>query len=356
MDNSYDVILTAGEKEILSLFRKSNASILFSAESFCWPDESLASSYPRIEYPGKRFLNSGGFIGFADYVYDMISSQDLHDQDDDQLFLTRMFLNPDLRSKWNMKLDSRSELFQTLNGIPGGEVEIGFNEVTGDAIISNTMTKTRPVIIHGNGGSKLHLNSLANYLAKSWNSFSGCLSCREDEAALILTSAHGHDDVHDGTKSGEQRKKEEAKEEEGGGVLLQSQTQDAAAAAVLPILVIGIFIERPTPFMPQFFEHVHALHYPKSQISLIIHSGSQYHEDHVADFLNSSESQEYHHVKIIGRQTQEKDVTMQSKSGTDDKTSTNDENDAASGMVNDEPLRGSNSDLLGESQARTMAL
>jgi len=37
----------------------SNAHILFGAESFCWPDESLSSQYPEV-HRGKRFLNSGG--------------------------------------------------------------------------------------------------------------------------------------------------------------------------------------------------------------------------------------------------------------------------------------------------------
>lgn len=39
---SYDVIFTAGADTILSKFRDFEARVVFSAEGFCWPDQSLA--------------------------------------------------------------------------------------------------------------------------------------------------------------------------------------------------------------------------------------------------------------------------------------------------------------------------
>lgn len=45
--------------------------------------------------------------------------------------------------------------------------------------LENTLTKTSPLIVHGNGPAKVGLNSLGNYLPKVWNSGEGCISCKE---------------------------------------------------------------------------------------------------------------------------------------------------------------------------------
>ena len=41
---SYDVVFTAGADVILSKFKDFNSRVVFSAEGFCWPDQSLAVS------------------------------------------------------------------------------------------------------------------------------------------------------------------------------------------------------------------------------------------------------------------------------------------------------------------------
>ena len=53
-----------------------------------------------VESNEKRFLNSGGFIGYASDIYEMISSQEQIDDDaDDQLFYTKIFLDETMRVK-----------------------------------------------------------------------------------------------------------------------------------------------------------------------------------------------------------------------------------------------------------------
>ena len=42
--DSYDVIFTAGEADILAKFQDFNSRVVFSAEPFCWPDSSLVVS------------------------------------------------------------------------------------------------------------------------------------------------------------------------------------------------------------------------------------------------------------------------------------------------------------------------
>jgi hypothetical protein len=51
-----------------------------------------------VESNEKRFLNSGGFIGYASDIYEMITSKEkIEDNDDDQLFYTKIFLNETTR-------------------------------------------------------------------------------------------------------------------------------------------------------------------------------------------------------------------------------------------------------------------
>lgn len=45
--------------------------------------------------------------------------------------------------------------------------------------IENVATKERPLIVHGNGPSKLTLNHFGNYLAKAWSISEGCALCKE---------------------------------------------------------------------------------------------------------------------------------------------------------------------------------
>ncbi|KAK5965139.1 hypothetical protein GCK32_013773, partial [Trichostrongylus colubriformis] len=129
--DAYDVVFTASMDTILDRFLTQapyeDYRVLFGAEPYCWPDESLAIEYPVVEF-GKRYLNSGLFMGYAKEVYQMISLKDVADNDDDQLYYTMVYLDDKLRAY-------------------------------------NAAYNTHPAILHGNGPSKRHLNYLANYVA-----------------------------------------------------------------------------------------------------------------------------------------------------------------------------------------------
>lgn len=64
-------------------------------------------------------MNSGGFIGYASDLHAMVASKELENGDDDQLFYTEIFLDKDLREKFGIKLDTKAEMFQNLNGAVG---------------------------------------------------------------------------------------------------------------------------------------------------------------------------------------------------------------------------------------------
>lgn len=57
-----------------------------------------------------------------------------------------------VKNKWSIKLDHKASLFQNLNGAVG-DVEVRFTDE--DAYIHNTAYHRNPIIIHGNGPSKV---------------------------------------------------------------------------------------------------------------------------------------------------------------------------------------------------------
>nr|CAH0113763.1 unnamed protein product [Daphnia galeata] len=254
--DSYDVVFNANEEKILEQFLQFNARVLFSAEGFCWPDPNLASKYPEVER-GKRFLNSGLFMGYAPELYHILNSGEIANDDDDQLFYTKVFLDEKKRQELNIKLDHRSEIFQNLNGAVS-DVELRF--IGTESHLQNTVYNTVPLVIHANGPTKLFLNTLGNYIPKSWNAEEGCLNCWEDMNNL------------------EKKKPTE-----------------------FPKVVIGIFIENPTPFFEEFLHKFLALSYPKDKIHLYIHNGASYHGKQIAGFVESHGT-EYASVKLVNHE------------------------------------------------------
>ncbi|KAJ4945105.1 hypothetical protein JOQ06_013643 [Pogonophryne albipinna] len=225
--DSYDVIFSAGPEELLSKFSRLSHRVVFSAEGFCWPDQRLANKYPEV-HSGKRYLNSGGFMGFASDLSLMVQQWKYKDNDDDQLFYTKIYLDRVQRTKFNMTLDHRSRIFQNLNGAVD-EVVLKFEKSKVRA--RNVAYDTLPVIIHGNGPTKLQLNYLGNYVPTAWTFESGCGLCDED-------------------------------------LLIHSDTPDEE----MPLVHIGVFIEHPTPFMEEFLERLTTMNYPLERVRLFIHN------------------------------------------------------------------------------------
>ncbi|XP_036967082.1 multifunctional procollagen lysine hydroxylase and glycosyltransferase LH3 [Acanthopagrus latus] len=237
--DSYDVIFASGPEEVLSKFFRLGHRVVFSAEGFCWPDQRLASKYPEV-HSGKRFLNSGGFIGFASDLSTIVQQWKYKDNDDDQLFYTKIYLDKTQRTKFNMTLDHRSRIFQNLNGAVE-EVVLKFERAKVRA--RNVAYDTLPVVIHGNGPTKLQLNYLGNYVPTVWTFENGCAICDDD-------------------------------------LLFFTDTPDEE----LPLVYVGVFIEHATPFMEEFLDRLTTLNYPTTRIRLFIHNNVVYHERHIQKF------------------------------------------------------------------------
>lgn len=250
--DSYDVILAGSPSELLKKFVQSSSRLLFSAEGFCWPDWGLAEQYPEVG-TGKRFLNSGGFIGFAPTIHQIVRQWKYKDDDDDQLFYTRLYLDPGLREKFSLNLDHKSRIFQNLNGALD-EVVLKFDR--NQVRVRNVAYDTLPVVIHGNGPTKLPLNYLGNYVPNGWTPQGGCGFCNRDRRTLP------------------------------GG-------------QPPPRVLLAVFVEQPTPFLPRFLQRLLLLDYPPDRVTLFLHNSEVYHEAHIADSWPQLQDH-FASVKLVG--------------------------------------------------------
>ncbi|CAD5125250.1 DgyrCDS13492 [Dimorphilus gyrociliatus] len=265
--DSYDVIFTNDKSKLLNSYSKKKCNVLFSAEDYCWPDKSLSSSYPIVSKDESRYLNSGGFIGPAKDIYSIINQADIADDDDDQLYYTKIFLNPSLRvnklkeegggeererhregggeecgdhTKYGLCLDTRSELFQNLHG---ALENVGIRFKDSSSYLYNYRTGYAPTVIHGNGPIKLKFNSLANYLSDEWTPSTGW---RNWETFTNLENSRDSD---------------------------------------LPTVLMALYFYRSSAFIEEFFDYISRIDYPKSNIFLYIHVNVDYHVQHVDEFI-----------------------------------------------------------------------
>lgn len=97
--------------------------------------------------------------------------------------------------------------------------------------LRNVMSHTEPLIVHGNGPSKIRLNYLGNYISKAWSPDRNCKHCTY-------------------------------------GLINLTNIQDTNK----PIVFIALFIEQATPFFEEHLWKVHELIYPRDRIHLFVHN------------------------------------------------------------------------------------
>ncbi|XP_065162876.1 procollagen-lysine,2-oxoglutarate 5-dioxygenase isoform X2 [Atheta coriaria] len=245
--DGYDVIFLSDLASIYEKFQSTGARVLFGAETACWPDKSLADKYPEVTV-GKRFLNSGLFIGYVKEILKLLNYDTIKDKDDDQLFYTNAYLDEKLREELKFQLDHKSNIFQNLNGAIS---EIQLKRIDADEKeqsttiyeFNNFLSSTQPLILHGNGPSKLHLNAYANYVAKAWTPEDGCRHCE-----------------------------------------LETIDVDKIAEEELPIVYLALFVEEATPFLLEQLQKVVKLEYPKKRMHFFIHNNAKYHNKLIEEF------------------------------------------------------------------------
>ncbi|XP_034447295.1 procollagen-lysine,2-oxoglutarate 5-dioxygenase 1 isoform X1 [Hippoglossus hippoglossus] len=256
--DSHDVVFASGPKELLKKFQQARHKVVFSSESLIWPDRHLEDKHPHVR-EGNRFLGSGGFIGYLPNIRELLSDWTGEDDESDQLFFTKIYIDPAKKvgNSINITLDNKCRLFQNLHGALD-EVVLKFED--GRVRARNVLYDTLPVIIHGNGQTKLQINYLGNYIPNTWTFETGCTVC--------------HEDLHPLT---------------------------ALTESEYPLVMIGIFIQQPTPFVAVFFERLLKLQYPKNRLKLFIHSQKAHHEGQISAFLQDHGSL-YEDVRLFGHE------------------------------------------------------
>lgn len=131
--------------------------ITFNAEIGCYPDSSIANSYPKQDYKWK-YLNAGLYCGKISNIINMLNmSIDKIKTEMDQLVFSKLFLSSDL-----IDLDYECRVFQSVyEGTIGGSMSLN-NFYIQDNIIYNKYFNTKPLLFHGNG--KTNMSKLSPYL------------------------------------------------------------------------------------------------------------------------------------------------------------------------------------------------
>lgn len=249
--DSYDVLFLASLEKIVAKFETFEASILFGSESFCWPEPELKSKYPALEGRGTRFLNSGLFMGYASKVYQMLKGP-VKDTDDDQLYFSKVYVDKQLREELNIKLDHTATLFQNMNGVEE-QITLALDPDTKEAFLKNTEYNTTPMVVHGNGPSKLTLNGYANYLAGAFVD-GECQTVKENQIELDEQN--------------------------------------------LPTVMLALFIEKATPFIEEWFDLIAKLNYPKEKMDLFIHNNVDHHKPTIDQFIKEN-SEQYRSFRMV---------------------------------------------------------
>lgn len=160
--DGFDIIFTGPVTSIVERFLSSGKRIIFGAEKTCWPDSSLSDQYPESPFEYK-YLNSGSFIGYASDIWSILEkarNSSISNIQDDQLYYTEEFLTG--KYKDLISLDYSCEIFQCL--------AFSYEDISiKSKSIFNNITKTRPLIAHGNAG-KEKFWKLSNYIGSEWTS------------------------------------------------------------------------------------------------------------------------------------------------------------------------------------------
>lgn len=64
-------------------------------------------------------------------------------------------------------------------------------------------------------------------------------------------------------------------------------------------MLVGVFIEHPTPFLPEFFQRLTTLDYPKDKLNVFVHNNEVYHERHIQQFWEVNRNV-FNTFKVVG--------------------------------------------------------
>ena len=118
--DGYDVVQRRTDLEVFNdIFLKSGFDIIFSAETYCWPNPWIAYLFPQVPIHSScplpyRFPNSGTFVGRAGAIKKMLEWDEFRITYDDQGYVHDFYLR---NKEVKMCLDTQQILFQTGTGV-----------------------------------------------------------------------------------------------------------------------------------------------------------------------------------------------------------------------------------------------
>ena len=136
--DAYDVFYADDLETITERYLDFNTKAVFSAELYCYPDDSIANEFPESHTP-YRYLNSGTFIAQVGELKKMFASSTVADDGDDQLYYQKLLLS----NEFDMTLDYEGYIFQTHEDATG---------INSSGQLFNPITNCCACIYHGNGG------------------------------------------------------------------------------------------------------------------------------------------------------------------------------------------------------------
>jgi hypothetical protein len=160
--DAWDTCATRPISELYEEFRYHNLSMVVGAETNCFPNAALESSFPEVS-TRYRFVNAGCWMADSRYFVEFgnrFGIPSLPDKPigaaDDQALLTAAYLNyftSRQELEMPLDLDTHARYFHNLFG---AEDDWQVRNIYGDTLTYRVVsTESTPVIAHGNGKSNI---------------------------------------------------------------------------------------------------------------------------------------------------------------------------------------------------------
>ena len=151
--DAWDVVVVSTKDKLMEKYKTFNKDIVFSAENVCWPDGSREPEYADTMNEPFPFLNSGGYVGKAGVIKELLNNYN-DDEVDDQRFWTDMYL----KNRDKIVLDTKADIFLSMHDVKTEDFQFD------NGIFTYKETNTNPILVHGNGTSKGHLDIFTDNL------------------------------------------------------------------------------------------------------------------------------------------------------------------------------------------------
>ena len=146
--DAFDVLINSDKREIVDKFKSYNCDILVGAELNCFPSQ-FKKKFDEIMPKDlkNKYLNSGGYMGYVKNIKLLLKwmNNNRGDVKSDQHIMNNFFIEN--YNKVNIKLDTKSLIFQNMHLISWKEIDFR------GCRVYNNVLNTYPCFVHFNGGT-----------------------------------------------------------------------------------------------------------------------------------------------------------------------------------------------------------